>query len=131
MKIKTEFAFDAAHRLIGHQGKCANLHGHIWKVRLDIEGTKLDGVGMMWDFGYAKEIEKLLDHKTILKNCKENENLIKLLHSENNKVYLMDENPTAEHLCKEILTLCISSNPKLKYTVTVWESPKSFAQLSK
>ena len=39
MKLKTSFDFDAAHRLVGYKGKCSNLHGHIWRVELEIIET--------------------------------------------------------------------------------------------
>ena len=69
MKLKTSFDFDAAHRLVGYKGKCANLHGHIWHVDIEIEGpaTNLDKTGMLWDFTNAKKLKDLFDHKTILK----------------------------------------------------------------
>lgn len=130
--LHTEFDFDSAHRLVGYCGLCSQLHGHIWKVNLDIIGTDdmLDNVGILWDFTNAKDIKKLFDHKTILKDCKENKELIKVLQKVCGKdsVYLMDENPTAEHLAEEILVHCLTSNPDLYYRVQVYESAKSYAE---
>ena len=37
-KLKTEFSFDAAHRLVGYDGKCKQLHGHIWRVIIKVKG---------------------------------------------------------------------------------------------
>lgn len=131
MKLKTSFEFDSAHRLVGYQGKCSNLHGHIWKCELEIEGKGLDCNGILWDFTNAKEMSKILDHKTILKDCKENKPLIDAIIKTCGKdaIYLMEENPTAENLCEEILAHCKTSNPDLKYKVTVWESPKSSCEV--
>ena len=131
MKLKTSFEFDSAHRLVGYQGKCSNVHGHIWRCELEIEGEGLDCNGILWDFTNAKELSKLFDHKTILKNCSENGDLISVLLNTCGAycLYLMEDNPTAENLCKEILAHCKTSNPNLKYKVIVWESPKSSCEV--
>ena len=41
MKLKTEGYFDAAHHLVGYKGKCANVHGHRWKVVVWVDGSFL------------------------------------------------------------------------------------------
>ena len=131
IKLTTQFDFDAAHRLVGYAGKCSNMHGHIWKVELEIEGTTdmLDCCGILWDFTNAKMLKDLFDHKTILMDCDANYNLKLLLMKEKNEVYMMDKNPTAENLCSEIIDHLKTSNPDLKYKVIVWESPKSSCEV--
>ena len=37
-KISKEFSFDMAHLLDGHDGKCQNLHGHTYKLQVEISG---------------------------------------------------------------------------------------------
>jgi len=131
IKLKTQFEFDSAHRLVGYSGKCNQLHGHLWRVELEIIGDKkdLDEIGILWDFSLRKKLVDIFDHKTILKDCEENRKLIKLLWNmtEKNSVYLMNENPTAENLCYEILKLLTDIN--LKFKVIVWESPKSSCEV--
>ena len=39
--LKTEQSFDAAHFLKGYAGKCHNLHGHRWRVIVEIRSDKL------------------------------------------------------------------------------------------
>ena len=131
IKLRTSFEFDAAHRLVGYDGKCTNLHGHIWRVEIEIEGNKdqLDCNGILWDFTNVKALKDLFDHKTILKNCDENATIMLTLADERNELYLMNENPTAENLCYEILAHLKTSNPDLKYRVVVWESPKSSCEV--
>ena len=34
--LKTEASFDSAHFLAGYDGKCSNLHGHRWKIILEV-----------------------------------------------------------------------------------------------
>lgn len=36
-RIRTEFTFDAAHRLQGYPGACAFIHGHTYRVVLELE----------------------------------------------------------------------------------------------
>ncbi len=56
-QIVKEFRFEAAHRLPNHDGKCRNLHGHSYIVKVCVEGNKLwpEGSGpkegMILDFG--------------------------------------------------------------------------------
>ena len=138
MKLKTQFDFDSAHRLVGYKGKCHQLHGHLWTVIIEIEGPKcdLDKVGILWDFTKTKELKNLLDHKTLLKACSENDKLIDVLQATCgvNSVYVMDENPTAENLVWEILNWCKSDakhllgKPNLNFKIRVYESPKSYAE---
>lgn len=131
--LKTSFDFDAAHRLVGYPGKCLQLHGHIWHVDIEVEGERyqLDSNGILWDFSNVKALKDLLDHRTILKDCIENKEIIDtlIIICGNDSVYIMDENPTAENLCYEILTHLKKSNPDLIYKITVWESPKSYAEI--
>ncbi len=49
-EISVERHFDAAHYLRGYQGKCEALHGHRFKVVAKIRATKLDDIGLAYDF---------------------------------------------------------------------------------
>ena len=62
--LKTEAAFDSAHFLADYYGKCENLHGHRWRVvvelaqeELQTEGTMRD---MVLDFGVFKKAVRAL-----------------------------------------------------------------------
>ena len=70
------FKFDAAHFLPEHSGKCADLHGHTY--RLEVTIARKDGgliaegssAGMVLDFGDLKtivqrEIIEKVDHKML------------------------------------------------------------------
>ena len=131
MKLKTEFSFDSAHRLVGYKGKCSNIHGHMWKVEIEVEGEKLDEIGMLWDFTNRKKLLNHFDHKIILKVCKENQELVyyitKVCGSES--LCMMHDNPTAENLAKWILGFLKLEFKELNFKVKVWESPKSYAEV--
>ena len=69
--ITRKFTFDAAHRLINHKGKCANLHGHRYVAEITLQAKQLDELGMVVDFSEVKRIigdwiDHRWDHNTIL-----------------------------------------------------------------
>jgi 6-pyruvoyltetrahydropterin/6-carboxytetrahydropterin synthase len=39
--LSKEFTFEASHQLPNHDGKCARLHGHSWRMLVTIEGRTL------------------------------------------------------------------------------------------
>jgi 6-pyruvoyltetrahydropterin/6-carboxytetrahydropterin synthase len=47
----------AAHRLRNYDGPCARIHGHNWKIRIEVRSGNLDDTGIAIDF---MDIEKLL-----------------------------------------------------------------------
>ena len=133
MKLHSSFTFDSAHRLVGYKGNCSNIHGHMWRVEIEAEGEELDDVGMMWDFTNVKKIKEHFDHKTILKVCKENQNLVyaitKTCGSES--LCMIHDNPTAENLAKWILDYLKLEFKGLNFKVKVFETPKSYAEVKR
>lgn len=67
--VTKDFTFAAAHFIRGHQGGCQNLHGHNYRVRIHVEATTLDHLGMVVDFAdikrEAQEILGPFDHAVI------------------------------------------------------------------
>ncbi|MFQ5828699.1 MAG: 6-pyruvoyl tetrahydropterin synthase family protein [Candidatus Methylomirabilia bacterium] len=47
MHLTTEFTLDAAHRIPGHAGKCAYLHGHTYRLQVTVGANQLDRLGMV------------------------------------------------------------------------------------
>ncbi|HEX9764061.1 MAG TPA: 6-carboxytetrahydropterin synthase QueD [Candidatus Acidoferrales bacterium] len=66
-EIAVEETFAAGHALRGYKGKCENVHGHNYKVRVVLTGEKLDHVGLVYDFVELKkrmdEVIRGIDHK--------------------------------------------------------------------
>jgi len=66
-EIAVEQGFSSAHALRNYKGRCENVHGHNWKVRVVIEGETLDQTGMLVDFLDVKslmgEIVERIDHQ--------------------------------------------------------------------
>ena len=106
--VSRVFKFDSAHYLEGYKGKCQNLHGHSWYVKVVFAGEHLDELGMLVDFGKIKSlvneviIEKF-DHK--------------LLNT------TIPFNPTAENLAKYIYdALSIPAERYSIESVELWEN---------
>ena len=55
-EVDVDQGFAAAHALRNYKGRCENVHGHNWKVRVVIEGEKLDATGMLVDFLDVKSL---------------------------------------------------------------------------
>ncbi|HWQ32231.1 MAG TPA: 6-carboxytetrahydropterin synthase QueD [Blastocatellia bacterium] len=68
-EVMIQMSFSSAHLLRGHQGKCANLHGHNYRVEVYVRGQKLNEIGMLIDFAdlkaATKKVVDYLDHKNI------------------------------------------------------------------
>lgn len=60
--ITKEISFDAAHKLFWYKGKCANLHGHSWIVKVTLEYDKLNQDGITVDF---TELKKILEREIV------------------------------------------------------------------
>jgi len=66
-EVMVEESFAAGHALRGYKGKCENVHGHNYKVRVVLAGEQLDSVGLLYDFVALRrlmaEIIRGLDHR--------------------------------------------------------------------
>lgn len=65
--VTKELEISAAHRLeLNYESKCANLHGHNWKVKVTCRAEKLDENGMVTDFTHIKKsVHGFLDHQNL------------------------------------------------------------------
>lgn len=112
--VSVESHFDAAHFLRNYQGKCENIHGHRYKVILNIKTGKLNDIGLAYDFVELKgQLNKILD---------------KFDHACLNDIPPFNEiNPSAENIAQ---TIHESIKNKLAAdivisSVQVWESPEN------
>jgi 6-pyruvoyltetrahydropterin/6-carboxytetrahydropterin synthase len=68
-EVAVEKTFAAGHSLRNYKGKCENVHGHNYRVRVTIEGHSLGSNGLLVDFLDVKkqllEIIDRLDHQFI------------------------------------------------------------------
>lgn len=111
MIIIKEFEFDAAHYLPHYHGKCEKLHGHTYKLVVELEGMP-DEEGMIIDFLLLKQHvqEKVLEQ---LDHCCLNDLL---------------PQPSAENIAmwvwQQLESVLQGPNYKL-YEVQVWETKTS------
>lgn len=54
-ELMTQTHFSAAHQLRGYPGDCARLHGHNWHVRLFVNCSELDELGLGIDYKIMKK----------------------------------------------------------------------------
>ena len=86
-QVWVEESFAAGHALRGYRGKCENVHGHNYKIRVTLEGPALNSIGLLCDF---KDLKDAI-HSTIRK----------LDHQFLNEVPPFDQlNPSAENLAR-------------------------------
>jgi 6-pyruvoyltetrahydropterin/6-carboxytetrahydropterin synthase len=68
-QVSVEETFSAGHALRGYKGKCENVHGHNYRVRVTVEGSQLDNIGLLCDFAHLKqalrEVIAILDHQFV------------------------------------------------------------------
>jgi 6-pyruvoyltetrahydropterin/6-carboxytetrahydropterin synthase len=99
--------FDSAHRILNHESKCKFLHGHRYALEASFVANKLDNLGRVIDFGLIRDllgswVDEHLDHNTIL--CRKDKNLGEKIAAETGqKIYYLEENPTAENIAQHIL----------------------------
>jgi len=132
MMIRTDTSINSAHRLVGYEGCCHNVHGHNWRFVVELEGEELDGIGILVDFRLVKNTIKELDHKTLLWNCFENEKLIKVLEEiDKDSVVKLPFNPTAENLATYIRDKIFEEiGNSWKYKIEVFETPNNSVVLT-
>lgn len=56
MEIVKDIEIDIGHRIMQHESKCRNVHGHRLRFRIHATASKLDSVGRIVDFGVIKGI---------------------------------------------------------------------------
>ena len=108
--------FSSAHQLKGYKGKCEAIHGHNWKVEVDVQGGKLNDIGLLMDFHdlrkMLKDILDRLDH-VLLNEVEE----------------FRETNPSSENVARHVYESFKKKLPAgISVTsVTVWESENARA----
>jgi 6-pyruvoyltetrahydropterin/6-carboxytetrahydropterin synthase len=113
LKVLTEFA--SAHTLREYPGACARMHGHNWKVEVEVRARALDEVGMGVDFkvikNAARAIGDRLDHRYL-----------------NELEPFTEINPTAENIAAYFyreLAQALNDDRIRVSSVTLWETDRA------
>lgn len=107
MNLTRRFTFDAAHRILGHAGKCAYLHGHTYHLEVSVSAGQLDALGMIMDFDELRTLvhKAVLDHWDHATLLAEGDPLVSAIIAVQSdapdKVVCLKGNPTAEVLTRE------------------------------
>ncbi len=115
-EISVDCSFSAAHALRHYRGKCEQVHGHNYKVRVTVAGEKLDDTGLLIDFADLRSaitgVARRLDHQFL------------------NELPPFDRvNPSAENLARHFfdeVAKQVGNGLRLSQ-VTVWETDVSSA----
>jgi 6-pyruvoyltetrahydropterin/6-carboxytetrahydropterin synthase len=118
LKVVTEFA--SAHTLRGYPGACSRMHGHNWKLELEVISRALDDIGMAVDFKKmktaAREVGDELDHRYL-----------------NDLAPFQTLNPTAENIAaymfREIAARLNNDTIQVS-AVTLWETDRACVRYS-
>jgi 6-pyruvoyltetrahydropterin/6-carboxytetrahydropterin synthase len=117
--LKTHVHFAAAHRLRGYRGDCEQLHGHNYKVEIEVLAGDLDELGMGIDFrairAAGREVVAVLDHRLL-----------------NDIPPFTELNPTAENIAAyvfdqlaQVLETGSETGTGVKvHAITVWETER-------
>jgi 6-pyruvoyltetrahydropterin/6-carboxytetrahydropterin synthase len=129
------FTFDAAHQLIGHKGKCSNLHGHTYKLEVVLKGKPLasqghSDEGFVIDFSDIKRtvqesVVDDLDHAFLAMG---NEPILETLTNTGSKVALLSFRTTVENMSSYIAYMLKLAGLPL-HSVKLWETPTSWAEV--
>jgi 6-pyruvoyltetrahydropterin/6-carboxytetrahydropterin synthase len=111
-KVTRSFAFEAAHQLPWHAGRCRDLHGHGYRLEVTVEGHVGDD-GMVVDFDdlarlVQRDVLERYDHR-----------------------YLNDfmENPTAELIAADIWKTLEASGLGLA-RIRLWETDDCMVEVT-
>lgn len=135
--VTRRLEFDAAHRILNHESKCKNLHGHRYALEATFAAQDLDDLGRVIDFGVIRKllgdwIDANLDHNTIL-FIKDKSLGDKIAAETGQKIYYLDENPTAEniakHLLEEICPKIFAGKNVVCTELKLYETPNCFVNV--
>jgi len=116
-EVSIEYSFAAGHALRGYKGKCENVHGHNYKVKVTVQGEKLNSIGLLMDFtdlrAAVKGLAESFDH-----------------HFLNDVEPFKEINPSAENLAWYMgteLQKTVKEHGLSINVVTVWETDTTSA----
>ena len=111
--LSIETMISAAHRLREYDGNCVRIHGHNWKIRVEVKTDTLNDVGMGIDFkdltDLAWRVVGRFDHQEI------------------NRIPPFDKmNPTAENMARYFYLEIGRLLPRhiQMHKISLWETDK-------
>lgn len=130
--------FCAGHRVLGHESKCANLHGHNYVAFFHARAQGLDSIGRVIDFSVLKNliggwIDDNWDHTTLIYSKDFDLVGVSPILSVNKPAFICDFNPTAENMAQFLLdSVCprvLSGSGVEVVKVVLWETENCFVEV--
>lgn len=106
-RVRVRRTFSAAHAIRGH-GKCENVHGHNYRVEVELSADELAPPGIVFDFTELRAVLDGIVPDHVMLNEK------------------FDFNPTAENLARWFFDRLAADYPVTG--VTVWENDDCCAE---
>lgn len=136
MKVAKRFRWEAAHRLPWHEGECRHLHGHSYRMMVELEGEP-DDQGMLIDFKHVKRLVaplvEQMDHATLV-SANDTE-LQEALDSLDTKTCYLPFETTAENLCRHVARhlgthghKVLAEKGVMGIRVQIWETETCYAE---
>lgn len=134
-EIETQTSFDSAHFLSGYQGKCGNIHGHRWTVKVTVRGEQIEDTdcqtrGMLMDFKdlkqVLKELGEQLDHCLIIETGSMQKDTLDCLIRDGFRIVQLPFRPTAENLARYVYDTLTRQGYSV-YRAAVYETPNNCA----
>jgi len=138
MKVAKRFRWEAAHRLPWHEGECWHLHGHSYRMVVELEGKLEDD--MLLDFKHVKRILTPLvekwDHAVLVDE--DDTELREAMEVLDTKTYVLPCDSTAENLCSYVANYLIDHGREAlldhqidRVTVRLAETETCYAEVEK
>ena len=139
MKVAKRFRWEAAHRLPWHDGECKYLHGHSYRMMVEVEGTP-DERGMLIDFKHLKKVLKPLvekwDHATLVADY--DSDLKEAAEALDSKYFVLPYDSTAENLATFVADYLgqeayevLEEKSVTALRVKVWETETCYADIQR
>ena len=130
--LKNEIQFDTAHYLSGYEGKCSNIHGHRYRLVVELASETLQPSGqcrgMVADFGDVKKemqrIAEQYDHKLLIEGNADGRAVAEALAKVPNQfaIVMVPYRPTAEEMSRDISQQMKTAGYPV-YSVELYETP--------
>ncbi|MDP4179155.1 MAG: 6-carboxytetrahydropterin synthase QueD [Bacillota bacterium] len=132
--LKAEHSFDSAHFLANYAGKCGNIHGHRWRVEIEVQSSSLNEGGqfdgMVIDFKDLKrDIKEMIDyydHSLIIEENTMRKETLEHLIMDGFRIINVKFRPTAENFACFFYKTMKEKGYKVK-KATVYETPTNCA----
>lgn len=139
--VTRKIEFDAGHRVLHHEGKCAHLHGHRYVAEITVSSTGLDSISRVVDFSVIKSlvgrwVDENWDHNILLHPddpLLSSENHFEVFGSKRPWVMPQGKNPTAEVMAEVLLKkakeLLTDYSSLTVSKVRLYETPNCWAEV--